>query len=138
MSSSDLADALEVDSGIVGATIATPLKHGLIVKRLENNRAIYALAPADDGQPVRRQVDAPSVRPTGDALAAAVPFPSVPRVLRAPRVDQVDRPAIADGSPRFGVFSDGSLVIESGIARIELDATTARRFLELARVVVGA
>lgn len=153
MSHADLSAALEVDSKSLGPRLQVAIENGAVLKTMVDGRVTYS-APASssphrppsqndgDGKPVRRSVANASIAPSAEALACANPFGHngeppppdrlpihIPRFTRLPGMDRQDSPATSSSS-RFGIFSDGSLVIEHADQSMTLDAAATASLLD--------
>lgn len=145
LSTAELADALDCDSGTLHSLLAVPIKWGYLAREKRNGITRWRMGDGtppptepDDDPPVQRVVSAAAAPPiAGKRPPATMRAPRKPRAAAAPRKAATEpkptkprpraarpqRPlvlaATAAAAPvrpdfRFGLFTDGSLVLEQG------------------------
>lgn len=138
LTAAQLSDAMDCETKQVTCVMASAITHGAVLVDKTVSPYVFSLPGTGRSQ----QIDAapasvPQEQPVRARRAPTKP-PAAPRLIGTAIVEKLaDPPAMTDGSPRFGVFSDGALVIESGVARIELDPAMTLQLLELARAVIA-
>lgn len=139
LSTADLADEIDCDSGTIAALLAWPLKHGYFARTLREGINWWSMgdgtppaAEPDDDPPVQRTVPAPrgtaipvpkkktkAKRRPPPTPRAAPATPRRPRQValtpaRAPALPSIAPPAPPPGAPALSVavFNTGELLLE--------------------------